>query len=95
MTHERILTASSQTSKLVPPADGHDTTGQVIPSVHGNGPVEVSVPGFPLPLDDIVLSASRQVGGIWQYNEDINAGNGLGTGATRGSSGQNYRINVF
>lgn len=72
-----------QTSSLVPPADGHNATGEADPSVHGTGPVDVSVPGFPLPLDNLVMNASQQLGGRWAFNEDINAGNGLGTGQYR------------
>lgn len=69
-----------QSSRLVPPADNHSTLGEADPSVHGNGPVEVSVPGFPLPLDDIVVSASKQLGGRFAFNEDFNSGNFVGVG---------------
>ncbi|THG95129.1 hypothetical protein EW026_g6469 [Hermanssonia centrifuga] len=75
----------------VPPADGHDTTDQVIPAVHGHGPVEVSVPGFPLPLDGLVVNASRELGGIWSYSRDLNAGITLGTGYMQSSIGGGER----
>ncbi|KAJ3553827.1 hypothetical protein NM688_g3411 [Phlebia brevispora] len=80
-----------KTSSLVPPADGHNDAGEVIPSVHGDGPVDVSVPGFPLPLDSLVINASHQLGGRWTYNEDINAGNGLGTAYMQSSVGGGQR----
>lgn len=50
------------------------------PSVHGNGPVQVSVPGFPLPIDNIVVSASNELGGRFVFNEDFNRGNFVGVG---------------
>ena len=80
------LTSNAQTSKLVPPADARDATGYVIPSVHGHGPIEVSVPGHPLPLDKLVFSAARELGGRWQFKEDLNDGVSLGTG-------KHYKVN--
>ena len=62
------------------PADGRDTTGQVDPSVHGTGPVEVSVPGFQLPIDDIVVQTAKQLGGRFKYNKDFNGGDTTGVG---------------
>ncbi|KAI0339212.1 aryl-alcohol oxidase-like protein [Trametopsis cervina] len=80
-----------KTSRLVAPADGHNTTGQVIPSAHGNGPVEVSVAGFSQSLDNVMINASQQVGGIWAFNEDINNGNSLGTTWMQSSVGEGLR----
>ena len=65
---------------MVPPADGHNTTGQVIPSVHGNGPIDVSVYGFPTELDSRIIDTSRQLGGDFKFNEDVNQGDTLGIG---------------
>ncbi|KAL4257348.1 GMC oxidoreductase family protein [Pleurotus pulmonarius] len=67
-----------KTSRLVAPADHHNTSGQVIPAAHGNGPVQVSLAGFPSELDDRVINTSRQVGGKFRFNEDINAGDSVG-----------------
>ncbi len=64
----------------MPPADGHDTTGQVEPDAHGHGPVQVSLPGFKTELDDRVIASANLLGGRFAYNEDINAGNTLGIG---------------
>lgn len=77
---DRNLTTSTQNSRLVPPADGHDTTGQVVPSAHGNGPLRISAPGYKTVIDDYVVNASRALGGKYQYNTDLNAGSPLGTG---------------
>lgn len=73
-----IFFLAKKTSHLVQPADGHNTTGQVTPSAHGNGPLEISVPGFPLALDDIVVNSSKELGGRFPYNQDLNAGETLG-----------------
>ena len=52
----------------------------MIPSVHGNGPIEVSVSGFPTELDSRILGASQQLGGEFKFNEDVNQGDTLGVG---------------
>ncbi|KAI0270601.1 aryl-alcohol-oxidase from pleurotus Eryingii [Gloeopeniophorella convolvens] len=65
--------------KLVPPADGHDTTGQIIPSIHGtSGPVEISVQGFPSDLDSRVFRTTAELPAEFPFNEDVNSGNPLG-----------------
>ncbi|RDB19313.1 Pyranose dehydrogenase 1 [Hypsizygus marmoreus] len=79
------------TSRLVKPADGHDTTGEIIPSAHGNGPIEVSVPGFPTELDSMVVNTSKSLGGRFAYNQDINAGKTLGFGLMQSSIGHSKR----
>ncbi|KAJ3500901.1 hypothetical protein NLJ89_g9581 [Agrocybe chaxingu] len=76
---------------MVPPADGHDTIGQFIPSAHGNGLVEVSLPGFPTQLDDRVIKTSKQLGGRFHYNVDLNAGKALGFGWVQSSIGHSRR----
>ncbi|KAI0077524.1 aryl-alcohol-oxidase from pleurotus Eryingii [Panus rudis PR-1116 ss-1] len=80
-----------KSSKLVPPADGHDFTGEANPAVHGNGPVDVSVPGFPLPIDDIVVNSSQELGGRFQFNLDFNAGNFVGVGFMQSTIGGGER----
>ncbi|KAK7687997.1 hypothetical protein QCA50_008367 [Cerrena zonata] len=79
-------------SRLVPPADGHDTTGQVDPSAHGYGPVEVSLGGFPAGVvDDRVVNASKLLGGRFAYNRDLNAGDFVGVGYLQSSVGHGRR----
>lgn len=75
-----ILIDATQSSRLVPPADNHDTTGEVDPSAHGSGPVEVSLAGYPLEIDNYVVDASRDLGGRYAYNDDFNAGCTVGVG---------------
>ncbi len=60
------------------PADGHDTTCREDPSVHGNGPVQVSVGGFPTELDERVVDTSKKLGGRFPYTVDLNAGHFVG-----------------
>lgn len=67
-----------QSSRLVPPADNHNTSGQVNPAVHGYGPIEVSLNGFPMDFDGIVANASRELEGQFKFNEDIQSGDTTG-----------------
>lgn len=64
------------------PADGHDTTGQYNPTVHGtSGPVEISLPGWPTPLDDRVIATTQNLSSEYPFNLDMNSGYTLGIGA--------------
>jgi hypothetical protein len=72
---------NQQSEKLVAPADHHNTSGQFTPSVHGyHGAVDVSLPGFPTPLDKRVI-ASTQESAEFPFNQDMNSGDVLGIGA--------------
>ncbi|KAG7088841.1 hypothetical protein E1B28_012796 [Marasmius oreades] len=82
---------NSEVSRLVAPADGHNTSGQIIPSAHGNGPVEVSLPGFAQELEPKVLQTSKELGGRFRYNEDFNAGDMIGIGYVQSSIGHGER----
>lgn len=63
------------------PADGHNITGQFDPSVHGyNGTTSVSLPGYPLDTDNLILQATSQLPDEFPYNQDINSGSPLGVG---------------
>ncbi|EAU86715.2 pyranose dehydrogenase [Coprinopsis cinerea okayama7 len=77
---------------LVPPADGHDTTGQVDPSVHGtSGNVKISLPGHPLEIDPLVMAAAAELGGEFTPIVDMNSGSPLGTGWTQSTIGNGER----
>ncbi|PPQ80709.1 hypothetical protein CVT25_001829 [Psilocybe cyanescens] len=57
--------------KLVPPADAHDTTGQIINAIHGvNGAVSISLPGNNQTIDSLVLQATRQLP-EFPFNQDM------------------------
>ncbi|TFK24010.1 aryl-alcohol oxidase [Coprinopsis marcescibilis] len=84
---------------LVAPADNHDTEGQVDPSVHGhNGPLKISLPGWPLEIDDRVERTAQDLGGDFSPILDMNGGKPRGTswlqcivgGGERSSSASSY-----
>ncbi|KAL0575086.1 hypothetical protein V5O48_006889 [Marasmius crinis-equi] len=78
-------------SRLTPPTDGRNTTGEVIPSVHGNGPVLTSLPGYPSEIDPLVVGTAKSLGGRFKYNEDNNAGDMIGFGHLQSSVGNGER----
>ncbi|KAK7015574.1 hypothetical protein VNI00_019068 [Paramarasmius palmivorus] len=65
--------------RFTPPADGHDTTGQFDPGVHGfHGINSVSLSGFTHEMERRVVQASKALGGEFSYNVDMNSGDQLG-----------------
>ncbi|KAF8512598.1 aryl-alcohol oxidase [Hysterangium stoloniferum] len=81
-----------KTERWVPPADGHDTTGQFDPSVHGfNGINSVSLPGYPQAIDNMVIQTTVELADEFPFNQDINSGNPLGLGWTQLSVGNGQR----
>ncbi|CAA7269422.1 unnamed protein product [Cyclocybe aegerita] len=79
-------------SKMDPLADGHDTTVEFDPSAHGNGPLEVSLPGFPTQLEDKVFRTSQRLGGRFRRTVDLNARKAVGTSWMQSSIGHSKRI---
>ncbi|EPQ59001.1 alcohol oxidase [Gloeophyllum trabeum ATCC 11539] len=78
--------------KLTPPADGHNTSGQITPSLHGkNGPLEISVYGYANELDDKVVQTTKELSSDFPYNQDQNSGNPLGIGFLQASIGGGKR----
>ncbi|KAK7056454.1 hypothetical protein VNI00_003009 [Paramarasmius palmivorus] len=72
---------NDRSARLVPPVDGHDGTGQALPSAYGRrGQTEVCLPSYLGRLESIVTDTSRSLGGRWHYNEDFNGGDTTGTG---------------
>ena len=65
--------------RLVPSADGHDTSGQVDPRNHGTGPLTVSLPGFPESLDAHIIQTTSELSGF-DFNLDMNSGDTIGVG---------------
>jgi choline dehydrogenase-like flavoprotein len=91
---------SIQHEKLVPPADGHNTTGQIIPSLHGtNGMLPVSLPANNQTIDPRVIKTTQQLA-EFPYNGDMSGGDhsllGIGwlkssmAGGVRSSSSTTY-----
>ncbi|KAL0064314.1 hypothetical protein AAF712_008760 [Marasmius tenuissimus] len=81
----------SKVSRLVPPVDGHNATGQVEPSVHGNGPVQTSLAEVQMVTDPLVVSAAKSLGGRFKFNEDMNAGDMTGFGYVQSTVGHGER----
>ncbi|RDB27672.1 Pyranose dehydrogenase 3 [Hypsizygus marmoreus] len=72
---------AKKNEKLVAPADNHNTAGQFIPSFHGNsGPLSVSLPGFPTPLDDRIMATTKELSSEFPFNPDAVGGDVLGVG---------------
>ncbi|ESK96771.1 aryl-alcohol oxidase [Moniliophthora roreri MCA 2997] len=66
---------------LTPPADGHDTTGQINPAVHGKSGVNGdSLPGFSTPIDSKIIQTTKELSKEFPYNLDMNDGSPLGVG---------------
>ncbi|KAH9016616.1 aryl-alcohol-oxidase from pleurotus Eryingii [Lactarius pseudohatsudake] len=75
---------------LVPPPDGHDTTGEINPAIHGsNGPVKISVQDTTA-LDSRIFNTTTQLA-EFPLNEDMSSGNPLGIGWSQLSIGGGQR----
>lgn len=78
-------------ARLVPPADHHNTSGEVIPADHGYGPLEMSLPGFPTTADQKVVATTQVNGSLFPYNIDLNSGNSVGIGLIQSTIGHGER----
>ncbi|EKM52227.1 uncharacterized protein PHACADRAFT_30768 [Phanerochaete carnosa HHB-10118-sp] len=78
-------------SRLVPPADHHNTTGQVDPADHGYGPIEISLPGYPSEIDSRVIGTSKAPSMEVPYNSDVNSGHPLGLSYLQSTVGNGER----
>ncbi|KIK55960.1 hypothetical protein GYMLUDRAFT_263881 [Collybiopsis luxurians FD-317 M1] len=64
--------------RWTPPADNRNTTGEFDPAVHSTTGINaVSLAGFLLPMNSVALKASQELGGIFLFNLDPNAGSSL------------------
>ena len=72
-----------QFEKFQEPTDHHNITNQYNPEVHSTtGRTPVTLPGFSYPqIDSLAMQAGDQLGGKWQYNQDMNSGTPLGLGS--------------
>jgi len=74
-----------QNERFTPPVDGHDTTGEFDPAVHGfNGINSVTLSGFRHQVATRVIEASKSMGNDSDYRFvlDMNSGNQLGVGSS-------------
>jgi len=87
------ITTLLQHEKFVPPVDGHNTTGQFIPSLHGfNGVTSVSLPGNNQTIDPRVIATTQQLA-EFPFNQDMSGGDQplLGIGWLQSSAGGGVR----
>ncbi|KAI0058477.1 aryl-alcohol-oxidase from pleurotus Eryingii [Artomyces pyxidatus] len=69
---------------ITPPSDGHNTSGDVDPSVHGtNGPLGISLADIN-PTNAMITETTRQLS-EFPFNMDMNSGNTIGIGYTQSS----------
>ena len=87
-----FLNARFQHERIVPPADGHDTTGQYLPANHGtNGMLSVSLPGSSQLIDSRVIATTRELSEEFPFNEDMGGGDVLGIGWVQASIADGQR----
>ncbi|KAJ3722158.1 pyranose dehydrogenase [Lentinula guzmanii] len=78
---ENVQIYFRRNEKWTPPADHHNTTGQYDPSIHSlDGINSVSLAGFPQSINENIIRTAIELGGIFQYNLDMNSGKPLGLG---------------
>ena len=72
-------TLGCQSSKLVIPIDSHNTLGEIDPTVHGFGPVDVSRQAL-VEMDSRIVATAKTSGDQFPLNLDVNSGNTVGIG---------------
>ncbi|TFK33728.1 aryl-alcohol-oxidase from pleurotus Eryingii [Crucibulum laeve] len=78
--------------RWTPPVDGHNTTGQFDPTIHGtDGMLPISLPGFSQSIDDRIIETTKQLSNEFPFNEDMNSGNHLGIGWVQASINKGRR----
>ncbi|KAJ6569103.1 aryl-alcohol oxidase-like protein [Mycena capillaripes] len=76
----KLLPYIIKNENFTQPADHHNTAGQFDPAVHGfNGPLSVTLAGFPTPIDPRVIATTSQLK-EFPFNLDMNSGSTLGVG---------------
>jgi len=70
-----------QNEKWTQPTNGHNTTGQFNPVVHGSRGINaVSLNGFASPIDKRVIQVTKDLPEEFPFNLDWNSGKPLGLG---------------
>ncbi|PIL23708.1 hypothetical protein GSI_13457 [Ganoderma sinense ZZ0214-1] len=78
--------------QVVAPTDHHDTSNEINISIHGtNGPVNITTPNAPYPIDSRVNATLGELSDQYPYNRDMNSGNPLGVGWTQSTYGNGIR----
>ncbi|EMD33589.1 hypothetical protein CERSUDRAFT_107938 [Gelatoporia subvermispora B] len=78
---DQMLPYMKKSEHLVPPPDRHNTSGEVIPALHGTlGPIQTSLGGFPSDIDKRLFNTTQELPELFPFNEDMNSGTPLGIG---------------
>lgn len=82
-----------QHENFVPPADGHDISGQaILPGLHSTtGVLPKSLPGYSLGIDARVIATTAELAAEFPFNQDMGGGNVLGIGWVQSSIGGGVR----
>ncbi|KAJ7041525.1 alcohol oxidase [Mycena alexandri] len=100
---DRLIPYQRKNERFSPPVDGHNTTGQFNPEVHGfDGINTVSLAGFPSPIDSRVFQTTAELE-EFPFNLDFNSGLPIGVGwaqstirnGSRSSSATSYLAPQF
>ncbi|KAJ7773871.1 aryl-alcohol oxidase-like protein [Mycena metata] len=100
---DRLIPYQRKNERFSPPVDGHNTTGQFNPAVHGfHGINTVSLAGFPSPIDSRVFQTTTELE-EFPFNLDYNSGLPIGVGwaqstiknGSRSSSATSYLAAEF
>lgn len=77
---------------FVPPTDHHNTANEINIGIHGTtGPVNITLPNAPYPIDSRVNATLGELSDQYPYNTDMNSGNPLGVGWTQSTYGNGIR----
>jgi choline dehydrogenase len=67
--------------RFTQPTDGRNVTGEYDPSIHGfNGMTRTSLPNQIQLFQENIFAAADELGGVFDFNLDLNRGRMLGTG---------------
>ncbi|KAF8665692.1 hypothetical protein AX16_000145 [Volvariella volvacea WC 439] len=78
--------------QIVDPVDGHDTSEQWDPDVHGTtGPLLVTVANHPSAIDQRIFDTLSELPDEFQFRLDMNSGSQLGVGWTQSTAGGGVR----
>ncbi|KAJ6540833.1 aryl-alcohol-oxidase from pleurotus Eryingii [Mycena vulgaris] len=90
---DRIFPYFLKSERLTPPADHHDTRGQLNLALHGkDGPISVSLNGFPFPtFEHNIIQTAKEHPDEFPFNLDMNSGQPLGVGWVQSTIGGGER----
>ncbi|KAI0770378.1 alcohol oxidase [Fomes fomentarius] len=91
-TWEELQPFIRKIDKITPPPDNHNTSGQYDPKIHYTGPVSISLPGYSLPTDALVINTTHQLADEFPFNLDYNSGNPLGLSWVQSTIENGHRV---